>query len=472
MKKKMSLDSLRVRDACTESWNEMAGNDQVRFCSHCAKDVNNISAMTRKQARRLVRRSGGSLCIRYVQHPETKAPIFAEQLTQITRRRAPLMAAGVMSASLSLAGLTYAQGGAVGRVAKPTPVRTETVECEDKGAKNNTPPEPRTVLGDALTSGTDKTAPVKTGSGSVKGIIVDRNGTVVPQFKVTLFKAEVTIQTTTSNDAGEFSFADVPYGEYSIKTDSAAGLAQTVTDVVIGEYERSVVIEVHPVQIQVPVMVGMIVEQPKALRGVSRDLGAIRDMIAMGEDLNQKDDEGSTPIFSAVEDGNLDAVKLLLDHGAKVNVRNDEKETPLMMINEETSLELVELLLERGAKVNRVASNGDTALIRVAGEGRPEVLRALIRAGADLNIQNEDGLTALMSAADNDNLENVRLLLEAGADVNLRDKEGDNAWDHTIEKEVEDLLVSYGVVLDPEDVDLPEEDVPEPAADPKPVDNK
>jgi hypothetical protein len=34
---KKFIDSIRVADPCHESWDEMTGNDRVRFCSHCAK---------------------------------------------------------------------------------------------------------------------------------------------------------------------------------------------------------------------------------------------------------------------------------------------------------------------------------------------------------------------------------------------------------------------------------------------------
>src|SRR5688572_4565574 len=134
MKKPGFIDSVRVKDPCTKAWDEMTGNDQVRFCTHCDKEVNNLSAMTRKEALKLVRKSGGSLCIRYVQQPITKAPMFSEQLTQITRRRSPLMAAGVMTASLTLSTLAYAQGGAM-VPARETSAAARTNECEDV-AKN------------------------------------------------------------------------------------------------------------------------------------------------------------------------------------------------------------------------------------------------------------------------------------------------------------------------------------------------
>ena len=95
MPKKSFIEAVEVKKPCSESWDEMTGNQKVRFCSHCSKSVNNISEMTRKEAMRLVRRSEGRLCVRYEVHPKTNAPIFSERLSQIARQTG--VAAGVLS---------------------------------------------------------------------------------------------------------------------------------------------------------------------------------------------------------------------------------------------------------------------------------------------------------------------------------------------------------------------------------------
>src|SRR5687768_15372186 len=108
MSRKSFIDSVEVKSPCTEDWDKMHGNERVRFCDHCAKNVNNLSEMTRKEAARMVRASGGSLCIRYIKHPTTRRPLFADQLIQLTRR-APGLTASVMSASMALSTHAYAQ---------------------------------------------------------------------------------------------------------------------------------------------------------------------------------------------------------------------------------------------------------------------------------------------------------------------------------------------------------------------------
>src|SRR5438093_1429132 len=108
MSKKSVLDAMRVSSPCNENWDEMTGNDRVRFCSHCAKDVNDISTMTPKEAVRLVRSSGGQICIRYKFDPVTKVPIFAKPLHHIGRRL-PAMASGAMAASIAFSSAAMSQ---------------------------------------------------------------------------------------------------------------------------------------------------------------------------------------------------------------------------------------------------------------------------------------------------------------------------------------------------------------------------
>ena len=59
------LDRVKIASPCTADWRFMLGNDLVRFCGQCNKNVYNLSAMTREQAEGLIRRMEGNLCARY-----------------------------------------------------------------------------------------------------------------------------------------------------------------------------------------------------------------------------------------------------------------------------------------------------------------------------------------------------------------------------------------------------------------------
>src|SRR5439155_9988250 len=59
------LQQIRVASPCSASWEEMGGDDCVRFCEHCRLNVYNLSAMSSAEAAALVREKEGRLCTRY-----------------------------------------------------------------------------------------------------------------------------------------------------------------------------------------------------------------------------------------------------------------------------------------------------------------------------------------------------------------------------------------------------------------------
>jgi hypothetical protein len=61
------LPNLTVASPCKEPWAQMPGDDRVRACARCEKNVYNLSAMTRDEAEALIRARNGNLCVRYFQ---------------------------------------------------------------------------------------------------------------------------------------------------------------------------------------------------------------------------------------------------------------------------------------------------------------------------------------------------------------------------------------------------------------------
>jgi hypothetical protein len=45
MSQRRALDVIQVNKPCPADWNQMAGDDSRRFCTHCQKFVHNLSAM-------------------------------------------------------------------------------------------------------------------------------------------------------------------------------------------------------------------------------------------------------------------------------------------------------------------------------------------------------------------------------------------------------------------------------------------
>lgn len=59
------LDGIQVASPCTASWDAMAGDDRVRFCGLCAKNVYDLSGMRRGEAEALVFGTEGKVCVRF-----------------------------------------------------------------------------------------------------------------------------------------------------------------------------------------------------------------------------------------------------------------------------------------------------------------------------------------------------------------------------------------------------------------------
>ncbi|OJY28541.1 MAG: hypothetical protein BGO98_05570 [Myxococcales bacterium 68-20] len=65
------LDQVRIASPCNASWDEMLGDERVRFCVSCEKNVYNLSAMPREDAERLLQeRVGKELCVRFYQRAD------------------------------------------------------------------------------------------------------------------------------------------------------------------------------------------------------------------------------------------------------------------------------------------------------------------------------------------------------------------------------------------------------------------
>jgi hypothetical protein len=97
------LDDLRIATPCQADWNEMTGDDRVRFCGRCEKNVYNLSAMTRDQAESLVREKEGRLCVRLYRRQDGTV-LTADCPVGVERRRLrQRMWASVSSVAASVA---------------------------------------------------------------------------------------------------------------------------------------------------------------------------------------------------------------------------------------------------------------------------------------------------------------------------------------------------------------------------------
>jgi ankyrin repeat protein len=145
-------------------------------------------------------------------------------------------------------------------------------------------------------------------------------------------------------------------------------------------------------------------------------------------------------------DGQLEIVKYLLVQGARLDLGNENGSTPLHEASDNGYVEIVRFLVEAGANVNaKTKSDGETPLISAATDGYVQTVKSLLDKGAEVNLRTtQNGLTPLMLSANRGHAEVVRLLLERGADPNIKDKSGNDALKVTTDAQIIEMLKKAG----------------------------
>ncbi|MCA9623033.1 MAG: hypothetical protein KC731_28635 [Myxococcales bacterium] len=110
------LDDLRVASPCSASWDEMVGDDRVRFCLACEKNVYNVSAMSRDEAEALIADAEGDpgLCLRMYRRADgtvltADCPV-GRRRRRVTRIAAAALAFGGAGMALASFGQTAVMG--------------------------------------------------------------------------------------------------------------------------------------------------------------------------------------------------------------------------------------------------------------------------------------------------------------------------------------------------------------------------
>jgi hypothetical protein len=102
---------LEIASPCNADWDQMAGDDAVRFCGKCEKHVYQLSEMTTTQVEALLALEGETPCVRFYQRKDGTiltgdCPVGARRV----RRKRTLF--GLGAGALSAIGLALSPGGA------------------------------------------------------------------------------------------------------------------------------------------------------------------------------------------------------------------------------------------------------------------------------------------------------------------------------------------------------------------------
>lgn len=143
-----SLQKLEIPIPCTESWEAMQGDEQVRHCGLCRKNVYNLSSMPREEAAALLAgNTDGSLCVRFYRRSD--GTVMTSDCGTSVRvklhdamRSLPRMAAG--AAGMAGAALVAAS---VAHAAPAKPARSGHAPQAVQAAAPKEPPPEMVVMG-------------------------------------------------------------------------------------------------------------------------------------------------------------------------------------------------------------------------------------------------------------------------------------------------------------------------------------
>jgi ankyrin repeat protein len=209
--------------------------------------------------------------------------------------------------------------------------------------------------------------------------------------------------------------------------------------------------------------------QPTLLEAVLQsDSATVRKLLAAGEDANQVDSDGRTPLHYAVSESTEPIVMALISKGANPNAVDHKGVSVIKMATVHTVVDLLrdagaespdadlfdaltakdmrafERALGAGANVNAMNEVGVSILYTAVSQGNKQAVRILLDKGANVNTPKGEDFTPLMEAAGDGYIEIVKTLIEHGAEVNAATTTGETAALLSTNDDVLKLLLAKG----------------------------
>ncbi|SDM22238.1 hypothetical protein SAMN05421823_111147 [Catalinimonas alkaloidigena] len=166
----------------------------------------------------------------------------------------------------------------------------------------------------------------------------------------------------------------------------------------------------------------------------SGDVQRVNELLQQGVSPEERDDQGQTPLFLAVQSEGREMVMLLLRHHADVGARDAQGCTPFLIAAAHDQTVAALLLLDQGAKLGATDKDGNSALHYAASTGSLRMVEFLLARGLDLEKTNRHHRTPLMAAIlgsplfetseVGERVQAAELLLTRGANPNAQDLEG------------------------------------------------
>ena len=157
---------------------------------------------------------------------------------------------------------------------------------------------------------------------------------------------------------------------------------------------------------------------------------AVREALAAGGDVNERDAAGWTPIMHAALECRAQILDLLLEHGAQVNVRSETTNEGFMTTGRTPLLVAAGCFISRRRAQLAPERDMPPGYIEYELAAAEKMVHNLLAHGTDVTVTDIDGRTPLMMAVMHRWPGSVRDLIAARADVNAKDREGRLAIDY------------------------------------------
>lgn len=141
------LDHVHVAKPCNADWNQMQGDDRVRTCGLCDKQVYNLSELTRAEAEALLIEHAGGLCVRYYRRADGTILLADCEVGQKRYRKRRWLAAAAAAGALGAGGLIASRASDDSRqVMGAAPVKEAPAPVSAEPSSRPKPP-PAAVMG-------------------------------------------------------------------------------------------------------------------------------------------------------------------------------------------------------------------------------------------------------------------------------------------------------------------------------------
>lgn len=162
----------------------------------------------------------------------------------------------------------------------------------------------------------------------------------------------------------------------------------------------------------------------------------LQELINLGSNIESVDNDNSTPLYSALVNGNIDTIHFLLSNGADINAPRIKTLGPMLFYIleccEGNDIAMFKKLIEYKyfSDINEVDSNGQNCLHKVVlSKYNLDYVKFFVELGVNVNAQDSQGNTPLhiLGSLGYANIYKIGFLIKRGANVYVENNNGEKA---------------------------------------------